>query len=96
MKKQIVRFIPHQNAKVSAVLMAISSLFMFVPFFLVSAFTMPDTTPDGHPANFPYVMLLIMPILYLVFTYVFVVIGCVIYNWLAKRIGGFEFQASNP
>jgi len=34
MKKQIVRFSPHQNAKVSAILMAVGSLVFLVPMSL--------------------------------------------------------------
>lgn len=94
MKRQIVRFSPHQNAKVLAILMALFTLVVFLPFLLFSFAAMPSTTPEGKPLHFPYLMFLVMPLVYLVLTYIFAAIGCAIYNWLAKHVGGIEFQAS--
>ena len=41
MKRQIVRFSPHQNAKVVAILMALGSLVFLIPMFVVFSFTVP-------------------------------------------------------
>jgi hypothetical protein len=87
MKQQVARFSPHQNGKVFAVLMAISSLVMFVPFFLFFAVSAPQ---QARP---PLFMLLIMPLIYLGAGYFMVAIGCVIYNFLFKYIGGIEFES---
>jgi hypothetical protein len=86
MKQQIERFSPHQNGKVFAVLVAVSSLVFLVPlFFIVTMFAPEQSRP-------PMLMLLAMPVLYLVFGYISVAIGCAMYNLLFRFIGGIEFE----
>jgi hypothetical protein len=88
MKQQIARFSPHQNGKVFAVLTALTSLIFLVPFVLLfSAFAPP--TP-GAP---PMVMMLLLPVFYLIFGYISVVIGCALYNLTYKLVGGIEFES---
>jgi hypothetical protein len=85
MKQQVARLSPHQNGKVFGVLAGVSSLVFLVPFVLFfSAFG-----PRGGP---PTVMFLLMPLFYLVFGYVSVAVGCVIYNFLVRYTGGVEFE----
>lgn len=91
MKKQIKRLSPHQNGKVFGVLMAASSLIFLLPMFLMMSLSMPSVDQHGNPVDFPKFIFLIMPVVYLVFGYVFVAIGCWIYNNLVKYIGGIEF-----
>lgn len=86
MKQQIARFSPHQNGKVFAVLMAVSALVFVVPFML---FALASAPAEARP---PLLFFLAMPILYLVMGYVMVVIGCAVYNFLYKHIGGIEFE----
>lgn len=89
MKTRVQRFSPHQNAKVFAVLMAVSSLVFVVPFtLLASAFA-----PKG--SGFPAFIVLLFPVIYLVFGYISVAIGCWVYNLLAKFTGGIEFEAQS-
>lgn len=92
MKKQIKRLSPHQNAKVSAILMAISSLVFLLPMLAIIYFTTPSVDQGGYPVDFPIFMFLLMPFIYLIIGYIMTAIGCVIYNFLAKHIGGFEFE----
>ncbi len=92
MKKQIKRLSPHQNGKVFGILMAVSSLVFLMPMFLMMSLTMPNVDQHGNPVDFPKFIFLIMPILYLIFGYVFTAIGCWIYNILVKYIGGIEFE----
>lgn len=87
MKQQVARLSPHQNGKVFAVLMAVSSLLFLVPLFLIFAASAPD---EERP---PLLMLLLLPVLYLVLGYIMVVIGCAIYNFMFKYIGGIEFES---
>jgi len=91
MKQQIVRLSPHQNAKVAAVLCAVSSLVFAIPMFLMFMFTAP---PQARSQETDFVVLL-MPLGYLVFGYVFTVIGCAAYNFLFKYIGGFEYESKD-
>lgn len=90
MKQQILRFSPHQNAKVFAVLMALGSLVFVVPFMLFAGMM----TPEGMgPPMFVFVL---FPVFYLVFGYVMVAVGCVIYNFMVRYIGGIEFESQDP
>ena len=88
MKQQIARLSPHQNGKVFAVLMAVTSLIFLIPFFLLfSAFG------PSQPGGPPMLMILVLPVLYLIFGYISVAIGCAIYNLVYKFVGGIEFEA---
>lgn len=86
MKQQIARFSPHQNAKVLAVLMTVGSLVFLVPMMLFMSMASPR---EAQP---PFLFFVAMPLLYLVFGYISVAIGCLIYNQLVKYTGGFEFE----
>ena len=92
MKKQIIRLSPHQNGKVFGILMAISTLPMFLPFMLMAAFSSPEIGSEAGFGGFSAVMLIIMPIFYFVAFYISVVIMCFMYNFLQKFIGGFEYE----
>ena len=87
MKQQVARLSPHQNGKVFAVLTAITSLIFFVPFFfLMSAFGPAQARP-------PMFMLVVMPLAYLVITYVMTAVGCAIYNVVYQVVGGIEYES---
>ncbi|MEO7886290.1 MAG: hypothetical protein ABI893_06230 [Polaromonas sp.] len=90
MKQQISRLSPHQNGKVFGVLMAIGSLVFLVPFFLVFA----TMAPAGAGNAPPLLMFLFMPVLYLILGYLSVAIGCALYNFMFKYLGGVEFESS--
>ena len=94
MKRQIKRLTPHQNGKVSGVLMAVITLPMYLLMMIPMAFMMPKVDASGNPIDFgpPFVMFFFMPIIYLVFTYIFVAFGCWLYNKFFKLLGGFEFE----
>jgi hypothetical protein len=92
MKKQIRKFPPHQNAKVFAVLMAVCIIPFFIPMALMMSFTMPAVDQNGNPIEFPFMLFLFMPFLYLIFGYISVSIGCFIYNFLYKFVGGIEIE----
>jgi hypothetical protein len=90
MKQQVSRLSPHQNGKVFAILMAISSLVFLIPAMLIMASTMPGG------AGPTWLMLLLMPVLYLVIGYVMVALSCLAYNALVPFIGGIEFEVRDP
>ncbi|MDP3836357.1 MAG: hypothetical protein Q8Q82_20585 [Hydrogenophaga sp.] len=89
MKQQIERFSPHQNGKVFAVLMAVGSLVFLVPFFIFASFAVP--AEDGPPAW----LFLLFPVIYLVLGYFMVVVGCAVYNFMYRYIGGIEYTAKS-
>ncbi|MCS3903730.1 hypothetical protein J2T55_001761 [Methylohalomonas lacus] len=95
MKQQIRKLALHQNAKVMAVWLAVSSLIFLLPMLVVTALTMPLVDQNGNPIEFPLFVFLLMPFFYLVFGYISIVIGCLIYNLLATYIGGIEFELTN-
>jgi hypothetical protein len=93
LKKQIKRLSPHQNGKVFGVLMAVSSLILFLPMSLMMSVMGPQVDRFGNEVVFPTSLFLLMPLFYLVFGYISVAIGCAIYNFLFKYIGGIEFES---
>lgn len=84
MKKQIVQVSILQSAKVMAALYFVISipmaLLMMIPAMLSPA--------PGVSVG----MLILMPVFYTLFGFLFSLFGAWIYNLVAKRIGGFEFQ----
>lgn len=93
MKKQIKRLSPHQNGKVSAILMTLASLLFVVPMALVMSALGPQVDQHGNEIAMPTGFFLAMPVLYAIFGYISVAIGCALYNFLFKFIGGFEFES---
>lgn len=88
MKQQISRLSPHQNGKVFAVLMALMSLVIMIPFTLLFSVFAPAT---AH--NPPFFMLLLLPVLYLVVGYIGTVLGCAFYNLVCRFVGGMEYES---
>ena len=93
MKVSISRFSPHQNAKVFSVLMAVGSLVFAVPMFIALSMIPGGHDAHGNPVSAPpaYIVL-IFPMVYLVFGYVSILVGCWLYNLLYRVVGGFEYE----
>lgn len=89
MKHQITRLSPHQNGKVCAILTALTSLFVFVPFLLYVSTLMPE---EERPA---FSSILLVPLFYLIMGYLAVLIGCALYNVAVKFIGGVEYETKD-
>jgi hypothetical protein len=85
MKIEIRHLSPHQNAKVFAVIMTLGSLVFMLPFMAISTAMMPSGM------QFPWGMLVAMPVAYLVFGYLMTLVACVFYNLMVRFVGGFEF-----
>lgn len=92
MKKQIKRLSPHQNGKVFAVLMTISAILMFIPMAIVIYFVGSQVDQNSNAVELPISMFAITPMFYLLFGYIFIAIGCAIYNFVYRFVGGFEFE----
>ncbi len=94
MIRQIMKLSPHQNGKVFGVLTAVATLPMFLCTMVPMLFMIPQVDQAGNPVNFAFPMgfFMIMPVFYLVFTYLFVAFGCWLYNRFFRFIGGFEFE----
>lgn len=85
MKKQIVQVSGMQCAKVAAALYLVISI-PFCLLMLIPVMMAPVPAP-----GFSVAMLILMPVFYTVFGFVFTLVCAWVYNLLAKRIGGFEF-----
>ena len=97
MKNQIARLSPHQNGKVFAVLMALSSLLFVVPMAIAFSFIPAGVDANGNPFPQPPVaMFLLFPIFYLIMGYIMVAVGCAFYNFMFRFIGGIEYESKNP
>lgn len=84
MRKQIKSISPLQTAKVTAVLYFVISL-PFVLFMFITMSMIPG-------ARFPMSgMMLLMPVMYMVFGFVFTLVAAWVYNLVAGWIGGIEF-----
>lgn len=85
MATQIIRFNAHQTAKVLAAIYFAMGLIFIPIFWLVS-----KNTPAG--ATYGMGFALLIPVLYAFFGYVFVAIGCFVYNFVAGFVGGIEVE----
>ncbi len=87
MKKQITRISPVQTAKVMALLYFLMSLPMVLFMFAIYSHA---------PAPRPFMAgtLVLMPVFYLVFGFIFTVVGAWVYNLVAKWVGGVEFTTA--
>ncbi len=90
MKQQVARLSAHQNGKVFGVLMAIGSLVFFLPFVAIFV----ATSTEGAPGSPPVFMFLLAPLFYLVFGYLSVAAGCVLYNFMFRYLGGIEYEVN--
>jgi protein-S-isoprenylcysteine O-methyltransferase Ste14 len=85
MVQRLSRFSVGQTAKVLGLLYGLMGL-IFLPFFLIPTML----SRDG--AGFSPWLALSIPILYGVFGFIFTAVGCALYNWVARRVGGIEIS----
>jgi hypothetical protein len=83
MRQQITRLSPIQTAKVMAALYGLMG-FIFLPLFFFAMRLGPEET---RPAG---LVLLMAPLAYAAFGFIFVAIGCLLYNFVASFTGGIE------
>lgn len=89
MKKQIVNISKLQTAKVMGLLYLVISLPLVLLTMIPALFVQPQQ------AAMPMWLLLIMPVLYAVFGFLFTLLGAWVYNGVAKLIGGIEFSTAD-
>ena len=87
MKQQITRFSLVQTAKVAAVLYFALGAIGAVLLLLASL-----VSPTARSQGILFVVL--APFLYAFFGFVFVFLGCWLYNVVARFVGGIEFTVS--
>lgn len=85
MKKQIINISPIQTAKVFALLYFVISL-PLVGFMAIAMSFSPAPKPD-------FWFLIVFPFVYLIFGFIFTAIGALVYNFIAKWVGGIEYTS---
>ncbi|MDO9009925.1 MAG: hypothetical protein Q7U80_17040 [Thiobacillus sp.] len=94
MKTQSARLSPHQNAKVFGVLTALGSLVFVIPMALLVSFIPPGDDAAGNAVDQPSPLFFrFLPIAYLLRGYIMTVVGCALYNWMYKYLGGIEYES---
>lgn len=88
MNRQLVRIAPWQAGKVCAVIYFVFGLVFAIPFALIASFAAPVS---GAP-RFGLGLAIALPILYAIAALIFVPIGCWVYNFAARLVGGFEVE----
>lgn len=88
MKRQIAHISPHQTSKLIAVLYAIFTL----PFTAIGVFNL--LFGDSSEPTFS-LFFIAAPVVYGIAGYVITVLGCWVYNFAAKRLGGLEFTVTD-
>ena len=88
MKKQISRISVAQTSKVVAILYVAFSL-------LYSVIGIPMILFGGSEIKVMGTMYLFMPILAGIFGFIFVALGCWVYNLVAGKFGGVEFEVAD-
>ncbi|MBB3103536.1 hypothetical protein [Azomonas macrocytogenes] len=69
--------------------MAIVAVIFAVPFFLWLSYLDPEHSP-------PRILIMLLPLIYLIFGYVSVIVSCFCYNFMARFIGGIEYETKDP
>jgi len=91
---QIKRFGVFQTAKFMAVMYLVTTAIIFIPMgILMSAFGA-SMVPENQLLGglMTGAGMFIMPIIYAVFGFIFVAISCLVYNVIARMVGGVEIE----
>jgi hypothetical protein len=91
---QIKRFGVLQTAKFCAVLYFIMTAIFLIPFGLIAMLTgaFAGGTEGLFGVMFGGMFIFFLPLVYAVMGFIFVAIGCLIYNGTAKVTGGIEIE----
>jgi len=85
MVHRLSRIAVGQTAKVAGLVYGLLGI-IFLPLFLIPAFM------GAEEGGFPAAWALVLPVLYGVFGYIFTAVGCALYNFVAGKVGGIEFN----
>lgn len=84
MRQQIARFAVHQTSKI------VAAVYFAIGLVLIPIFVLADrASPEGGSMMWVGLM---MPLIYAGFGYILTAIALAVYNWMAGRIGGIEFE----
>lgn len=93
--KNITYIAPHKTALTVSLVFALSSLLFIIPMMLMFSF-MPMHDQNGKPidSNFPVGFILVMPVFYFIFGYIFTGFAAFLYNQVAKLTGGIRYETT--
>jgi hypothetical protein len=94
MIKHITYIAPHKTALTVSIIFAAISLLMIVPMVLSFVF-MPATDAQGNPVDSTPLlgMIIIMPVIYFIFSYLFTAFAAWLYNKIAAFTGGITYES---
>ena len=98
MKTQVTKISVLQTSKVMALVSPIFGLFhcvIGVIFSIIAVVLIAnERIEEGVGLLVPGVILLFMPVLMFFVTFIFAAIGSLLYNWVASKAGGIEFETA--
>ena len=93
MKVQVKKFSTHQTAKVFGFMMFVTSLLFAIPFSMIGFFASSHGEFGvGGASVFSLMTLIFMPVFQGIVGYIVVRLSLWIYNKLAAKTGGIEFE----
>jgi hypothetical protein len=84
MRKRISRIAPIQLGKVAAIFYGLFSI-LFVAIMAVASMFGPSQ------GRMPFWLLIALPVIYIILGFIFMAVGALIYNLVARWVGGIEF-----
>ncbi|MEE3371168.1 MAG: hypothetical protein VX346_17680 [Planctomycetota bacterium] len=97
MKTQITKVSVLQTSKVMALVAPVFGLFhsgIGLILIIIATGLMANGQSEGAGLLVPGVILLLMPVLMFFMTFIFTALGALLYNWVASKVGGIEFQTT--
>jgi hypothetical protein len=91
MKKQITRIAPLQAAKIFALIYFVVGLVVAIPLGLLSMFVPAEPGSEQPGVGF----FLALPVLYALASFIFIPLGCWLYNVASKYVGGVEITVKD-
>lgn len=89
-KRRVAKIRVLKTALISALIFFFISLIVFVPMLIITGIT--GGFPGGMGFGKAALPLVIMPILYPIMGFLMTALWCWLYNVIALRIGGIEFE----
>ena len=94
--QQLSNISGHQSSKVVALLYVFFTIPFMIIGILIFAFGGLPESADGQPApQFMSWFFILAPLIYGVVGYIFMRLGCFIYNLISKYVGGIEFTLTS-
>lgn len=91
---QIKKFGVLQTAKIAAIMYFVITLIFMIPFGLITLIAgFAKGGREGVAGGFfGGIFMILAPIIYAVLGFLFVALGCLLYNSIAKYVGGIEIE----